>query len=398
VYPQYNTMDVIGLQWFLFSVLNVLFFLYSYFTLGLKFNFRPPLKIFILLLCFMFISITYSSNMTLAIQDFSRWLQVFCMAWLFSIHFSNSKISTIVIAKFFFFYLFIEINWILLPLYYELYLNGFEIINAVSIDPSVFNGLTGNKNIAAASVAVKVPCALYLLNSKKYLWKFLGSIAVILSIISIAFISARASFISLGLIMFFTLFHGFFYKQRRISFYSFFIISVFTGFLLSYLFLPKVDGSLITKKIASISFTDNGSSGRTILWENAIDYGLKHPLTGGGLGSWKIESAPYWNTHGSNYLVPYHAHNDFLELFAELGFIGFFLYLILFIVLAFKFIENSILSKSSNSSFYFFCTLSLGAFFVDSVFNFPMERTIMMIPFAVLIILAETSLLIRDEK
>ena len=99
VYPQYNTMDVIGLQWFLFSVLNVLFFLYSYFTLGLKFNFRPPLKIFILLLCFMFISITYSSNMTLAIQDFSRWLQVFCMAWLFSIHFSNSKISTIVIAN-----------------------------------------------------------------------------------------------------------------------------------------------------------------------------------------------------------------------------------------------------------------------------------------------------------
>ena len=111
-----------------------------------------------------------------------------------------------------------------------------------------------------------------------------------------------------------------------------------------------------------------------------------------------IESAPYWNAHGSEYLVPYHAHNDFLELFAELGVVGIMLYLLLFLIMGYKFIKKGLFIRSQNNSFYYFATLSLGAYFLDSVFNFPMERTIMMLSFALLIILSQNSTIEKYEK
>ena len=44
--------------------------------------------------------------------------------------------------------LFIETVYILIPLFISLYVNGFE--TEVVLNPGLFNGLTGNKNIAKA--------------------------------------------------------------------------------------------------------------------------------------------------------------------------------------------------------------------------------------------------------
>ena len=45
-----------------------------------------------------------------------------------------------------------------------------------------------------------------------------------------------------------------------------------------------------------------------------------------GLGNWKIQSIQSDNSEILEYEIPYHVHNDFLEIFTELGIIGFVLF------------------------------------------------------------------------
>ena len=41
------------------------------------------------------------------------------------------------------------------------------------------------------------------------------------------------------------------------------------------------------------------------------------------IGNWKIISIKYDSENIQNYIIPYNAHNDFLEAFAETGIFGF---------------------------------------------------------------------------
>lgn len=390
ILPRNNTMDVIGLQWTLYSLLNLVFFIYNLKAGQLFKNWGITLKVFLGLLLVMATSLMYTTNLSLGLQDLSRWLTVFISVWLFSVHFSTKKINTEIIAKIITLILLLEVNNALMPLYLELLLNGFQMLDAVSIDANVFNGFTGNKNIAAASIAVKIPFALFLLSNKSKGWYIISVLTLVLGIISIMFISARASYLSLFAILLGSFCFGFINKKRTRQYYINLAISLIMGFGISYILVPNSTGNAMAKKVATISFTEKGSSGRNFLWNDAFRFGSENIVSGGGLGSWKIESAPFWNAHGSEYLVPYHAHNDFLEIFAELGVVGLVLFVSIFVIVGYTFIKRA-LRKQEGAAFYYFCTLSFGAYFVDSVFNFPMERVIMMLLFALLIILSLTN-------
>jgi O-antigen ligase len=56
-----------------------------------------------------------------------------------------------------------------------------------------------------------------------------------------------------------------------------------------------------------------------------------NPIFGTGLGNWKLKSIDYDSKDINGYVVPYHAHSDFIQLGAELGIIGFLLYLGVFL-------------------------------------------------------------------
>lgn len=59
------------------------------------------------------------------------------------------------------------------------------------------------------------------------------------------------------------------------------------------------------------------ASGRTWIWEVAIQGGLENPLFGQGLGFWSLENRLRWGLSGA-----VHAHNLFLDVFARSGFVG----------------------------------------------------------------------------
>ena len=134
--------------------------------------------------------------------------------------------------------------------------------------------------------------------------------------------------------------------------------------------------------LSSINFSNESSSQRFFLWENALDYILQHPFIGCGIGNWKVESAAYWNSFGSSYLVPYHAHNDFLEFSTELGIIGGLTYFVLFLLITYNFISYYFKTKNFKFVILF---ISFSALFIDSLLNFPFERPLIQVMFILLL-------------
>ena len=79
-----------------------------------------------------------------------------------------------------------------------------------------------------------------------------------------------------------------------------------------------------------------------------------------------------------------HAHNDFLEFFAELGFPGGLLFLSLFLTIAY-YTARVVLSPTAgqeNKIIAFFSLLAMIGYGVDAVFNFPIERPVNQLFFA----------------
>ena len=102
-----------------------------------------------------------------------------------------------------------------------------------------------------------------------------------------------------------------------------------------------------------------------------------NPLFGIGVGNWKIVSIKYSKDIIKEYRVPYFAHNDFLQITAEIGIIGGILY-IFFIFYPFL-ISALYTLKNKKFDQYFLIFLILGGYIVDSMLNFPMDRPMIVI-------------------
>jgi len=110
-----------------------------------------------------------------------------------------------------------------------------------------------------------------------------------------------------------------------------------------------------------------------------------NPLIGVGLGNWKIKSIEYDRLNMSSYVVPYHVHNDFLQIGTETGVLGILLYLSIFIFIGLKSFIRSIDIKNKFSYEYMAIGLSLMVYFIDANLNFPHARVINQLVFIFLI-------------
>ena len=78
---------------------------------------------------------------------------------------------------------------------------------------------------------------------------------------------------------------------------------------------------------------DDSTIQRLSFYQKSISLFNENPLYGHGLGSWKYKSLQNDNTENKKILVPYYAHNDFLQTLMEMGIIGLLIYLIFFLLL-----------------------------------------------------------------
>ncbi|NCI49898.1 hypothetical protein GWC95_08190 [Sediminibacterium roseum] len=264
-------------------------------------------------------------------------------------------------------------------------------------------GTAGNKNIFAAGLAIKIPFLLYCMHRFKLVGKLVNTLILFFAAWAILILNARATYLSLVLVL--VMYLAFcvilYVKDKKLDqallragivivplVIAFFISQIELSNTLSAQQEPQSFGS-VTERVASIAATgDESNQVRFRLWSHAVDYTTKNPLMGCGIGNWKIASIPYQRTITNDLFVPIHAHNDYLEVFAELGIPGGLLYIAMFvciIVFTWKTFFSTVSEETklvSVFSFFAFVT-----YMVDAMFNFPIERPVSQMFFAFVVAL-----------
>lgn len=382
IYQPLGSYDMIGPQWFSLSLVNLLFsFLYltNDFKVFIHHFLRIPfVRLYALFLLLCIFSIFFANDYSYFFHDLGRVFTSFFILINFTYcafklgHYKFLTLIAILSLGMSFYELYLSFN----PYIIFFYQNGFDDWRLIQFDPMILRGIAGNKNITAALFVMKLPFLLFLFTKKNIFLKSLSQIAVFLTFLVLFFLQTRSTYISLFCVLFF--YFIFLYIHYKSYFTQKFLLVLFS-FLLSFFIASEISSILSTEdntlvsSIKSIEISNESSSNRFSLWSHTLDYMLQNPF-GAGLGNWKLESIPYWKNIGGSYQVPYHAHNDFLEISVETGFYNGFIYILLFLIPLYISFKSWFLN--SNSYFFFlFCGIMI--YFIDSFFNFPIERAYM---------------------
>ena len=382
----FGAIDILAPQWIYLGTINImscLYFLFS--TNALNTAFRPLFKsVFIYLYIFYIIwnvlSYFYAINPVETLINIPRIGNTF-----FALFFSYFLIYNLPNKFFFVSRLFLVFLIAELAAYFNDFATVYpkEGLRVIAI-----KGFAGNKNITAASIAFKLPFALYLLHSiRRPLYRFGLSLVLFGGVLAISLIEARAAILStIVVFILFLLFQTYLLvinhyktKQGLLN-----IVLTIVPYFLSMIFNIGITNSAnkgtITETVGRIAFTEESSNGRFQYWGDALDYVSENPILASGLGNWKIASISEGKEHISGYTVPYHAHNDFIHVFTETGIPGGLTYLsifacltlYLFILLYQKYKAQGILELQ-----YFFLLLPLIVYGLDASLNFPVARPLM---------------------
>ena len=382
----FGAIDILAPQWIYLGAINILSCLYFLFTPNaLNTAFRPLFKsVFIYLYLFYIVwnvlSYFYAINPVETLINLPRVGNTF-----FAIFFSYFLIYNLPNKFYFVSRLFLVFLVAELAAYYN---DLATVYPKEGLRVMAIKGFAGNKNITAASIAFKLPFALYLLHTfRRSLYRLGLSIVLFGGVLAITLIEARAAILSTIIVFFlFLLFQVYLLLIKHYNLKQGFLNIVLTispyltAMLLNIIISNTAKNGTITDTVGRIAFTEESSNGRFQYWEDALDYILENPILASGLGNWKIASISEGKEHISGYTVPYHAHNDFIHVFTETGIPGGIAYLsifasltvYLFLLLYRKYQAQGILELQ-----YFFLLLPLIVYGLDAGLNFPVARPLM---------------------
>jgi len=403
--PNLEAVDKIAPQWLVMTITNAVALIFIFFnTTYFKQTILKLLLSKIVIVYFSFIlwgalSYFYAVNSTEVLVNISRQANVFLMYFIMGmlLYQLPKKIQFT--------------SWIvIIILGVEVYAILSEAAEMISnnniINPGQLKGVTANRNIAAFSLAIKIPFVIYLFHfSKKIISKFIFLGLVFGSILSITMIQSRASFIACAFILFsYLVLNGYvFFKDKKLK-----NLSKFGLILIPFLLAIVVNqtyfsnkGANVVSRAATISLdTSDGSINKRLrYYTHVATHMLSNPILGVGLGNWKLKSIEYDKEKMTGYVVPYHAHSDFIQLGAELGVIGFSLYLGVFVLalfFAYKLISNE-KEVIEKKLFIFFLIISLGVYSVDANLNFPIARPQVLVVWTLILALI-TIFFVKSEK
>lgn len=238
-------------------------------------------------------------------------------------------------------------------------------------------GFTGNINITAFSIVYKIPFLIYFIDKQTNLFKVVfSSLILFISSIDIFHLNSRGAILSLIIII--TSYPIFIFIEKRQK-YKLFII-IFIIFSATYTTNYFAGTDRVNERVKTISVsTEDGSVDQRFRFYNQIkNYFLENPFKPLGVGMYKLKSIEFDKENISKYIVPGHAHNDFLEILIELGVIAFLSFLFIFVLL-FRLAFNNFFRK--NRTIFYPIGLFLIIYFLDSNLNFPITRPISFIFF-----------------
>ena len=381
--PNLQAVDKIAPQWLGMSILNTITLVFLFLnrksisnSITLFFNTYLS-YLYLGFIIWAGLSYFYAINQTEVIVNITRQFNVMVMYFSMGLLLSQMKVKVKFIASVICVILSIEV--------YAVLNEALEMLNNGGVIRSdELKGVTANRNITAFSIAIKIPFLLYLIFAfKKQQYKFLGAILLTLSFIALSMIQSRASLLatSFAAVSFVLMNLYLFFKVEKLKKYwgliTYAIIPVIFTLVINQTYLADKGADVVSRAASIVEVTTDDSITARIRYYSGVWEHLSHnPIFGVGLGNWKLKSIDYDKYDVKGYVVPYHAHSDFIQLGAELGWVGFSSYLGLFfltIFYAFKLISKS--DESTEAKVFFFLALTaLGVYSVDASLNFPIAR------------------------
>ena len=360
--PAFESIDQVGFQWFYLSGINLLFFIFLFLFSKSSFELKLNKSLFSFLIFILISSLSFFSvlNSSEYLIELSRLFTLLFSLLIFVRIFTYLNFLIDDFRKGVLFFLLAECIYFFSYLFYAYYY----------LDILYLQGVSSNVNIQAFSIIFKIPIVLFYSQSanKSYL-KTLSFISLFLSSIILFLISSRASFLSLFIILLTFLFYN---TKTIVSNFIYFFKFLTPAFIVSYFIITPFFN--VTSKLSTLSVVNESTLSRIEFYKEALYSIAKNPILGVGLGNWKIFSIDAHKELIKGYIIPYHAHNDFLQVATESGLFGAASYILFFIFLFFilykaKNIDNSILVKTSF-------ILTILVYLIDANLNFPIARPI----------------------
>ena len=383
--PKDFVVDRVSRQWLLLSAINLVALSYNLF-LTFKGKLKPfkitiSLKIFSVFFLWALLSTLYTLSVQITVIDISRLFIYVITFYNLLIVFNEAEISFKQISYLFTILFLYEVFFSYQALYLIMSQGTYE--NYMAND---LMGKASNINVASFSIALKVPFLIYLIFKEKsnYL-KGIFIVLIILCYVILNYMNTRAITLSNYFILFLILaFSIINFKKKLFLKSTILILVIFFSFNLPSLINTKRSDK--SQELISLTTTNDESSNQRIRYYKAgIKQIISNPFLGVGFGNWKLESIKYDKESAIQYMVPYHMHNDFLQVGAELGLIGIFLYFLFFVSSFSKYLIDLKKFKIRSDLKALVTLLFFTYIFVDSNLNFPFARPMVYIQFLLFI-------------
>lgn len=393
-----STMDRLAPQTFSLNILNFVALFYIFFNVkeskksvklfhGL-FNPNSIYLYYSLIFLSMVFSLLFTINLTESLISLSHYFNLIISLFCISVMMLNIKELKIFFLTLVSLIFLIETSYV----FYKIidYYITYDVYGSWGRTFEI-RGFTGNINITAFTLVYKLPFILYFLieKFKNKTYVIVTSIFILITIINIFHLGSRGGILSLFLILgLYTLYLIFNFKYVAIYLSLISLIALST----SYYILKDSEISNPIKRTSTINInTNDGSINQRIrYYKEIIEYVGKNPFKPIGVGMYKLKSIEFEKDEISQYIVPVHSHNDFLEILIENGIVSLLCYVLIFISL----IKRVLLQLFSKNNLYYLPILSfLGVYFLDSFLNFPMARPVSFLFFNLI-----TAFIINDSK
>lgn len=355
--PGFGAIDNNAIRWFSIALISFLYILYKISKKNLEIKLeRVTSVVLTLVFGYLLISSLNSVNINEGFITLYKYGIIACIWIIITNIFRKLDNPIMTVCYIFSFSLTIEGLYTLLGSFFSL---------------DTFTGIAANVNISSSSIIFKLPFLIYLSSiAKNSRSKLFFNTVEFISVISVLLLGSRLGLISI--IIIYTWFI-FFFKNIKFKY----IITIFLiGFLYFFVIQSNSSKNLLSNISIENLINDESANQRISFYNQALEMSFEKPVFGYGLGSWKYESLKYVINENKSILVPYYTHNDFLQIFFELGALGLLIYMVFI---------GSLFKKSFliESRFKEIIILSLLLFTFNSLLNFPIHRTQEYVPFII---------------
>ncbi|MCX6232890.1 MAG: O-antigen ligase family protein [Bacteroidetes bacterium] len=395
--PNLGTLDTNGDKFFAISLINLAALIIFIFDSDFKKNFEIRLGFFknligiayVLFLIFSLFSFINAINRIESLMNIVKIFTIFTSTYVIYVILRSDRRYLLHIA--------IALVILLLIDCFTVFYGILKYINGKVDSIYEIKSVYSNKNMFASALFVKLQIAIFLMYFTKGWQKYLGYLAVFCAILSTLFLSTRAFYLGLGLMLIALLLFAiiryiaikkkdFFIKLFHYTALLLISVVVF-NFTQHYLYPSKKDvwNTDLSNRLSTINSEETSVNHRLVTWKRSFELFKEHPLIGVGTGNWKICIMKYENKDTGKFQFMLKNHNDFIEIFAETGALGGLAFLSVFFLIIFGFIRTSLkpTTEESKLKFLFFPAMGIFAYSIDAFFNFPSDRPEIQVLFAI---------------